>query len=225
MSADGAFIIEDGENIFLWLGQGISGQFLNGVFGVGSLVEIATELGSAAIVSTGDDNSLRLVNIIEQIRRDHRHYMPLVILPQGHPQENKFFERLVADRTAGTQISYEEFVQRLGLRGQTVPVGTAAAMGGFPQQQMNSPPAMPGQHQQQHMAQGGRGMGAMAPPSLAGQAGMAQGGPPPPPPLPSRMAAASPGGNYGYQQQAPPPPPPSMGSYSYPPATKQSYRQ
>lgn len=77
---------------------------MNGVFGVGSLVEIATELGSAAIVSTGDDScegtghsrsllhfhsALRLVNIIEQIRRDHRHYMPLVILPQGHPQENK----------------------------------------------------------------------------------------------------------------------------------------
>ncbi|KAF4759521.1 hypothetical protein FOZ63_018651, partial [Perkinsus olseni] len=152
MSADGAFIIEDGENIFLWLGQGVSGQFLNGVFGVGSLVEISTELGSGAIVSTGDDNcndsaerlpdcdharlaAVRLTNIIDQLRRDRRHYMPLVILPQGHPQENKFFERLVADRTAGTQISYEEFMQRLGLRGQTVPVGTAAAMGGFPQQQ------------------------------------------------------------------------------------------
>ncbi|EER05038.1 conserved hypothetical protein, partial [Perkinsus marinus ATCC 50983] len=114
MSSDGAFMIDDGENILLWLGQSVSSQFLNGVFGVGSLVEIASDLGSGAIVSTGDDNSLRLVNIIEEIRRERRHYMPLVILPQGHPQENKFFERLVADRTAGTQISYEEFMQRLG---------------------------------------------------------------------------------------------------------------
>ncbi|KAF4714407.1 hypothetical protein FOZ63_007328 [Perkinsus olseni] len=221
MSADGAFIIEDGENIFLWLGQGISGQFLNGVFGIGSLVEISTELGSGAIVSTGDDSSVRLTNIIDQLRRDRRHYMPLVILPQGHPQENKFFERLVADRTAGTQISYEEFVQRLGLRGQTVPVGTAAAMGGFPQQQMNSPSAMPSQ-QQHPPSVGGRNtpMAAMAPPALAGKTGMAHGGPPPPPP----MMAGTQGSNYGYQQQAPPPPPTMGNNYSHPPAN-QAYRQ
>ncbi|EER12369.1 Salivary proline-rich protein II-1, putative [Perkinsus marinus ATCC 50983] len=210
MSSDGAFVIDDGENILLWLGQSVSGQFLNGVFGVGSLVEIVTDLGSGAIVSTGDDNSLRLVNIIEEIRRERRHYMPLVILPQGHPQENRFFERLVADRTAGTQISYEEFMQRLGLRGQTVPVATAAGMAAFPQQHMNGPSVMPGQ------ASGRRTPIAapMGPPALA--EGKMQGGPPPPSPPP--MMAAMPG---GYQQQTHP-----MGStYSYSSGPNQSYRR
>lgn len=43
------------------LGQSVSGQFLNGVFGVGSLVEIVTDLGSGAIVSTGDDNCKEVI--------------------------------------------------------------------------------------------------------------------------------------------------------------------
>ncbi|CEM07675.1 unnamed protein product [Vitrella brassicaformis CCMP3155] len=124
MSQDGAFLMEDGEMMMMWIGRSISLNFLYSVFGVSSLDQLNPDVAETLIGTTGDQLSSRVNAIIQAIRLEREPpYMKLYIIRQGEPAENRFFSNLVEDRTLGLQLTYNEFLSKLGSR----PMGAAAA--------------------------------------------------------------------------------------------------
>jgi protein transport protein SEC24 len=131
MSQDGAYLIEDGETIMIWIGRGVSSHFLYAVFGVSSIDQLNPEVAEQLIGTTGDQLSSRIVAIIEGIREQRAPpFMSIAVVRQGDYLESKFFQMLIEDRTTGLALTFPEFMQRMGGR-------TAAPANGPPS---NGPP-------------------------------------------------------------------------------------
>ena len=114
LTQDGVVLLEDGEQIFMWIGTAVSPDVLNGLFAVQSVEQLNLETAEHALGT----NLLgqKVAAIIAQIRQDRLpQYMSLQILPHEHPFSIRFFQSLVEDRTAGLQMTYSEFLQRIGV--------------------------------------------------------------------------------------------------------------
>ncbi|CAK0871066.1 unnamed protein product, partial [Prorocentrum cordatum] len=152
MSQHGVFLLEDGECMQMWIGRNVDVAFVQGLFGVGSF----DELNSAAAGSIeeyleqrSDALSQKIYNILRQVRRERPvPHMQLHVVKQGDPNERRFFESLIEDRTTGLQSTYTEFLQRLGYRppAQAPPGGAPGAppgaMAGAPPGAMAAPGMM-----------------------------------------------------------------------------------
>jgi protein transport protein SEC24 len=131
MSQDGAYLIEDGETIMIWLGRGISSHFLYAVFGVSSIDQLNPEVAEQLIGTTGDQLSSRIVAIIEGIREQRAPpFMSITVIRQGDYLESKFFQMLIEDRTTGLALTFPEFMQRMG--GRTAAPANGPPAGGQP---------------------------------------------------------------------------------------------
>ena len=116
MTQDGLYLIENGEVMLLWIGTAVSPDVLFNVFGVSAINQLNPETSEQAIGHTGKALSVKIGAILNQLRQDRvPPYMTLEILPHEHPASGKFFQQLVEDRTAGMQMTYPEFLQRLGV--------------------------------------------------------------------------------------------------------------
>eukprot|EP00919_Chromeraceae_sp_WS-2016_P049254 GHVR01116576.1.p1 GENE.GHVR01116576.1~~GHVR01116576.1.p1 ORF type:complete len:489 (+),score=112.00 GHVR01116576.1:103-1467(+) len=119
LNQEGAFIIEDGESIFLWLGRAVSPQWVRDVFGVASL-ESVHENGESLVCAAaerGSDNAQRVLQVINELRRQRiPPYMTVTVIRQGDPIEIKFFASLIEDRnpSVGLPLNYSEFLQKIG---------------------------------------------------------------------------------------------------------------
>ena len=124
MTQDGVLLIEDGEQMLVWIGTAVNPDILHGLFGVNALNQLNPDTAEQAIGTTGKAIGLKVAAILGQLRQDRLpQYMTLQVLPHEHPFSGRFFQALVEDRTAGLQMTYPEFLQRLGIAGP----GAAAA--------------------------------------------------------------------------------------------------
>ncbi|KAF4733309.1 hypothetical protein FOZ62_030569 [Perkinsus olseni] len=215
MSGDGVYLQEDGESIMMWIGKAASPQLLHSLFNIPSLDQLRVEMGEGCLVRDSPDDTCKLpmspmlirrdqpdghrvVSIIDQLRLDRSPpMMQLILVPQGNQNEVRFFSNLIEDKTIGMQMSYQEFLHRIG--GANQPRGPifagvpARAAAGTPQNSGLAPQAMMPGGPQMPVPQGG----APLPPPPAGMYGSEQ-------PKNPQMPTMQPMG------QAPPPP---MGSH------------
>lgn len=150
MSQDGAYVIDDGESILMWIGREINPAFLQSVFGVAAFNQLEQAEGLDGMVGTrGDPLSNKVAAVLAQIRSERAvPYMQLKVIRCGDQFEPRFFASLIEDRTIGMQSTYTEFLQRMGFRSQSANTGPQPV----PAPPQNTPGGIP--------------QGALAPPSM-----------------------------------------------------------
>ena len=150
MTQDGILLLEDGESMMMWLGTAVSPDVLYSIFGVNAINQLNLETAEEAM-SAANQSGLggKISAIVQQLRQDRSPpYMSLSILPHEHPFSGKFFQSLVEDRTAGLQMTYPEFLQRIGVASGSAPTpppmagGAAGAPGMMPPTGMMPPMGM-----------------------------------------------------------------------------------
>jgi len=134
LSQDGAYLLEDGEAILLWIGRGVNAHFLQSTFGVAAIEQLDPSLAGDVVGRLENPVSQRLASVISEIRREHfRPHLQLHVVRHGDAgRELEFFGGLIEDRTAAMQSTYGDFLQRMGYRPptqQAPPGGGAPPMG------------------------------------------------------------------------------------------------
>jgi len=96
LRTEGAFLLDGGDTLFLWLGDQLPGQFVQDLFGVQSKFEVP----DASEVEFGDISPLasKLSLIVGQLRRDRNGHPPIKIVQQKAPTESLFLSRLLEDK-------------------------------------------------------------------------------------------------------------------------------
>lgn len=107
----GAYLLEDGQTMFLWIGKAVSPLFLRDAFGVASL-DVLDTLKMTTYMPLESELSVRIFNIINAIRAQRPTYQNIYFIKEGEPRETKFFNYLVDDKTK-TIPSYFEFLTSL----------------------------------------------------------------------------------------------------------------
>jgi protein transport protein SEC24 len=104
---DGIFLLETGEDAFLYVGKQASPEVLYKLFGVRSVDEVVT--GQFHLQEYDNEMSKRLNEVVNEIRRQRSSYLRLRLMKRGDPQELLFLSYLVEDKTA-LGLSYVEFL-------------------------------------------------------------------------------------------------------------------
>jgi len=185
LASNGLFLLDNGLDMFLWVGREADSAILNSLFGTNSLEGV--EMSQIKLQTSGNDFASRLQAIVSALREDNAPQTltaKVTIVREGdHGLESRFFWHMIEDSASfnGGTFSYNDFVQFVNSGGQGGPPGPSRGPPGAPN--------MPGQ--------GG------GPPGPPGPPQMGQGHQGPPPPM-----------NQGYQQspvnRGPPGPPPPM---------------
>lgn len=199
LSSDGVFLLDNGVDMYVWVGRSTNPNTLHSLFGVSSLENV--DPSQLILQMNGDELANRVGAIIQALREfpgdPYLVSAKVQIVREGDAHlEARFFWFLIEDRASfqGGTFSYEDFMNFVNNpTGPAPPGGPLPAPGGMgPGRPM--PPGPPG--------------GGMPPPARGGPpAPMQQGYGAPPPPGPS-------GGGYG---GPPPPGPPQVGGYGGPP--------
>ena len=244
LSSDGIFLLDNGVDMFLWVGRTVDPTCINALFGIHSLEGVD---GNQLILQrSGNDLASRLDAVVKALRDDPAEtYLiaaKVTIVREGDAAlEARFFWHMVEDRASfnGGTYNYQEFMEFVqnpqrssgppgapaGPRG--VPPGQMGAMGqqapgppgGPPGQQGRGPPGpstAPSAPAYGGPPAGSRG-GPPLPPGGPG-AGMHGKGPPPHPgPSPGGYGGPPPPGPPPAAYGGPPPPGPSPGRYGGPP--------
>jgi len=229
LSSNGIFLLDNGVDMYLWVGRSSDPAVTSALFGVSSLENV--DMSRVRLCTKGNDVASRLDTITHALRDDegetHILEPKIIIVREGDAaMEARFFWHMVEDRASfsGGTYSYEEFMQFVNRPpSASGPTGAPGGMGGPPGGMRGGPPAPPG--------------GMRAPPGAPPPPGQMMGqqshqGPPPgppgrpmpPPPGPPAMRGSAPpppGQMMGQQsQQGPPPgqgPPPAPPGRPMPP--------
>jgi len=117
LTTDGAYLLEDGQRMFLWLGKALSPLWISDIFGLGSATSPVTVdyISSNEIVLTPLENptSVRFHNILNFIRQNRFAYQHIQIVKQGDALEHWFHSYLYDDKmNLGSQdgMSYVDFL-------------------------------------------------------------------------------------------------------------------
>lgn len=118
LQQEGIYLLEDGEAILIWIGRSADPNILQSLFGNGNIDQLDTNAAEAIIGTAGDPLSNRVSAILRQVRLErHVPYLQLHIIKGGDGQkEFRFFNSLIEDKTMSLQVTYMEFLQRLGYR-------------------------------------------------------------------------------------------------------------
>nr|BAN65504.1 Sec 24 protein transport protein, putative [Babesia bovis] len=99
LSQDSAYLIENGECMILWVGKGVSSQWLQSVFDVPSVDALNCDLAESFMASCRSPAAIRLSALIRNLRHMYLPYMHLYVSKQGNDSEMKFFAWLIEDKT------------------------------------------------------------------------------------------------------------------------------
>ncbi|KAF9113401.1 COPII coat Sec23p-Sfb3p heterodimer component [Mortierella sp. AM989] len=114
LSPTGAYMLENGQKMFLWLGHEISPQFLQDVFGVQTLDEVNPENHHLPELDTVTSSQLRMIRMYMQGQRGK--YLDLTIVRQGKDQcEREMSDLLVEDKNndAMSYVDYLPMIHRM----------------------------------------------------------------------------------------------------------------
>lgn len=116
LTSEGMFLLENGYDLFLWIGRNVSPAILDTVFGVSSLENV--DMSQLSILAENSDFSHRLSNVVDALRSERGRYLQLHFIKEGDGYAEAYFSRfLVEDRanfTGGTfsYVEYHSFVSR-----------------------------------------------------------------------------------------------------------------
>ncbi|CAO3661283.1 unnamed protein product [Rhizopus microsporus] len=102
LEADGAYLVDTGSSLFFWLGQKISQNFLQEVFGISTLDQIDPNM--IALPTFNTDLSQKIHHIIRQLQSQREKYLRLVIVRQEKDAVEFLFSTWMSeDRNAEVQ--------------------------------------------------------------------------------------------------------------------------
>lgn len=107
---NGAYLLENGITIFIWIGKIVTINWIQDVFGVHSIAEIDPEMSNLPEKNT--TISQRIRSFIDKIRKERSKYLQLLIIRQGDKLESLFRQLLVEDRGI-RGMSYAEYMCEL----------------------------------------------------------------------------------------------------------------
>ncbi|XP_015606449.1 protein transport protein Sec24C isoform X2 [Cephus cinctus] len=105
---DGAYLLENGIHMFLWLGLGLSSQWVQGVFGVPSVVQV--DVDRTQLPQLDNPLSKRISDIVSHIRAQRHRCMRLTIVRQREKLEMVLRHFLAEDRSNDGSPSYVDFL-------------------------------------------------------------------------------------------------------------------
>ncbi|KAL7291984.1 hypothetical protein TKK_0014270 [Trichogramma kaykai] len=108
---DGAYLLENGIYMFLWLGGNLSPQWLKLVFGVSSVTQVNTDKSYIPVLD--NDLNRKIRDIVAYIGSERRYCMKLAITRQRDKMEQVMRQFLVEDRGADGSPSYVDFLCQL----------------------------------------------------------------------------------------------------------------
>ncbi|XP_034933774.1 protein transport protein Sec24A [Chelonus insularis] len=106
----GAFLMDAGDRIFIYIGKNIDPMFCNNVLGVPSYSAIPEEMYELPELNTPESERLRM--FLFMLQEEKPYYATLQIIREDKPCRSLFIERLIEDRTEAA-LSYFEFLQHL----------------------------------------------------------------------------------------------------------------
>lgn len=110
INVTGAYLLDDGENMIMYVCQGVSAAFLSETFGLTAVSQLPDELRSLPRLDT--EGSALLHAFIEKLNDDRPYASDILILRDNSPSRTIFTERLVEDRVESA-FSYYEFLQHV----------------------------------------------------------------------------------------------------------------
>jgi len=110
LSSEGAFLLDNGVDIFMWFGRAVSPKLIQDLFGLDSLDGI--DCSQLRLEPGGNDVCDRVNNIVRGCRAFSPIQSTIRVVQEGGPLEMRFFMHLVEDRAnfAGGAFSYAEFM-------------------------------------------------------------------------------------------------------------------
>ncbi|XP_026078174.1 protein transport protein Sec24C-like isoform X2 [Carassius auratus] len=108
LSRGGVYLLENGLNIFLWVGVNAQQELLQNIFGTPAFGQIDPNMTS--LPALDNPFSKRLREIIESVRAQRSRYMKLMVVKQEDKLELIFKHFLVEDKSNNGGASYVDFL-------------------------------------------------------------------------------------------------------------------
>ncbi|OXU26882.1 hypothetical protein TSAR_008825 [Trichomalopsis sarcophagae] len=105
---DGAYLLENGIHMFIWLGSNLNPQWIQSVFGVTTVAQVDTD--RTAIPSLDNPINKRIRDIISYVQSERRYCMRLTLTKQRDKLEMVMRQFLVEDRGADGSPGYVDFL-------------------------------------------------------------------------------------------------------------------
>ncbi|XP_075216989.1 COPII coat complex component secretory 24CD isoform X2 [Lycorma delicatula] len=105
---DGAYIVENGIYLFLWLGLSLSNEWVQMVFGVPTVAQVDSDKSS--LPALDNPLSVHIRSLIESIRRERHRCMRLTLVRQRDKMELVLKHFLTEDRGTDGSSSYVDFL-------------------------------------------------------------------------------------------------------------------
>ncbi|KAJ6762892.1 SEC24-RELATED PROTEIN [Salix purpurea] len=104
---NGVYLLENGQDVSIYIGNSVNPDILQKLFGVSSVAEIPTQY-----VLEQYDNPLskKLNDVVNEIRRQRCSFLRLKLCKKGDPSGMLFFSYLVEDKVPAGALSYVEFL-------------------------------------------------------------------------------------------------------------------
>jgi protein transport protein SEC24 len=115
IDARGAYLVDDGRRLLLWLGKMLDPQFVAALFGPSGPPSADVDCN---LPHLDTDVSRRARAVVDDIRAEasRARHLALTVVIQGHPSETQLFPYLIEDRGAANvpgASSYGEFLVQL----------------------------------------------------------------------------------------------------------------
>lgn len=107
MKEEGAYILENGIYLFIWLGNKLSIDFIQELFGVQSITQINTE---RFVIAQNTPLSKRISQILNAIMIERRRSMKITLVRQHDKLEHILRHFLIEDRGSDGSSSYVDFL-------------------------------------------------------------------------------------------------------------------
>ena len=108
LTDDGVYLLENGLSMFLWIGHNVSSQWIQQVFGVQSVAQI--DIDKSKILDLDNPVSVRLRQVISQVRSERSRCMKLTIIRQRDKLEPWFNHFMAEDKGTNGSSSYVDFL-------------------------------------------------------------------------------------------------------------------
>ncbi|XP_072439637.1 protein transport protein Sec24A-like isoform X2 [Chiloscyllium punctatum] len=110
LTLQGAFLIDCGNVLYIWVGRHCSTSFLDGVLGVNNYTSLPGTLTSLPILQNPASKLIQA--FLGSLRKERLYHAPCFIIKDDSTSRSVFIKRLVDDRTE-TAMSYYEFLLHL----------------------------------------------------------------------------------------------------------------
>nr|KAF6322831.1 SEC24-like protein C, COPII coat complex component [Pipistrellus kuhlii] len=102
------YLLENGLNLFIWVGAGVQQGVVQSLFNVSSFSQIASGLGILPVLDNPLSKKVR--GLIDSLRAQRSRYMKLIVVKQEDKLEMLFKHFLVEDKSLSGGASYVDFL-------------------------------------------------------------------------------------------------------------------